>query len=179
MVGAFIAAGSNIEPAKNIKKAVQMLSQHVLITGISTVYQTEPIGRPEQQSYYNCVLKVETDIQPKKLKYEILGAIETVLGRVRTADKFLPRTIDLDLIIYDNLAGEIDGVVLPDSQITERPFLAFCLYELEPKLVLPGINLAIADVCSKMSKENMKPLKSYTTQLQKKYISKSYFQPAV
>ena len=179
MVRAFIAAGSNIEPAKNIKKAVQLLSQKVKITGISTVYQTQPIDRPEQQSYYNCVLKVETDIQPKKLKYEILGAIETELGRVRTADKYAPRTIDLDLNIYDNLTGEIDGIVLPDSQITERPFMAFCLYELEPKLVLPGTNLAIADVCSKMTKENMKPLESYTTQLQKKYVLKSHHQPAV
>lgn len=166
MVRAFIAVGSNIEPAENIKKAVNLLSQQVQITGLSTVYKTIAIGRPEQPSYYNCVLKVVTQIPPKKLKFQVLRKIEAALGRRRSSDKFAPRTIDLDLIVYDNIVAKIGGMVLPDSQITERPFLAFCLYELEPTLVLPGINLSIADVCSKMSAKNMKPLKSYTEKLQ-------------
>ncbi len=179
MVQAFIAAGSNIEPAKNIEKAIQMLSKQVRIKGISTVYQTEPIGRPEQQNYYNCVLKTETQLRPKILKNDVLGAIENALGRKRTEDKFASRTIDLDLIIYDKLAGEIDGIIFPDPEITERPFLAFGLCELEPKLILPGTNKAIADICSIMTKENMKPLDNLTKQLRKKYISKNNYQPAV
>ncbi len=179
MVQAFISAGSNIEPAKNIEEAIELLSKQVRIKGISTVYQTEPIDRPEQQSYYNCVLRIETGLEPKQLKNEVLKLIENALGRVRTKDKFAPRTIDLDLIIYDKLAGEINGIIFPDPEITERPFLTYGLCELEPKLVLPGTNKAIADICSKMTKENMKPLKSFTEQLQKKYITKSNYHPAM
>ena len=176
MAQAFIAAGSNIEPEKNIKKAAQLLSQQVRITGISTVYRTLPVGRPQQPSYYNCVFKVETEIPPGNLKYKVLRAIEFTLGRRRTPDKYAPRTIDLDLIIYNGLAEKVGRSVLSDPQITSRPFLAFPLLELEPKLVLPGTNVAIADICSSMSKENIRPLEGYTKQLWSKFLSKGNHQ---
>ena len=65
------------------------------------VYRTEPLGRPEQPRYYNCVVEIETGIARVELKQTLLRPIEDALGRTHTADKFASRTIDLDLIVYD------------------------------------------------------------------------------
>lgn len=168
MENAFIAIGSNINPSDNIEKALRLLSQHVTFKAISTVYKTPPLDRPEQPPYYNCVVKIETVLTPENLRNDVLHEIEDSLGRKRGSDKYASRTIDLDLIIYDDMAIKTDDIILPDPQINERPFFAFPLYELEPGLILSGANLPIADITSKMSAQNMEPLKDYTKQLKQR-----------
>ncbi len=162
--------GSNIEPAENVKKALRLLASQVRIREISNVYSTEAEGRPEQPSYYNCMVMIETDIPPKELKRTVLREIEEELGRRRTEDKNAPRTIDLDLILYGDLIKKSDDLVLPDPQIASRPFLAIPLFELKPDLILPGINLLIKDVAARLKGEKMKPLKSYTQLLKKEIL---------
>ena len=170
MVRAFIGLGSNIEPAENVQKALRLLASQVRIMEISNVYSTEAEGRPDQPSYYNCVVEIETDIPPEELKQTMLRKIELDLGRKRTEDKFAPRTIDLDLIIYGDLVQNTGGLILPDPQITTRPFLAIPLFELEPNLILSGINLAIKDVAARLKGEKMKLLKDYTQLLKKEIL---------
>ena len=60
MEKAFVSVGSNIDPAGNVRKGIMLLARRMHVTGLSTVYMTPPIGRPEQGSYYNCVVKIET-----------------------------------------------------------------------------------------------------------------------
>lgn len=168
---AFISAGSNIDPGENLLKAILLLARKVDIKAISTVYQTKALGRPEQQDYYNCVLKVETNLPPRELKYGVLRMVEEALGRVRTPDKFAPRTVDLDLIVYDDLAIETNDIILPDPQITQRPFLANSLLELAPELTLPGTGQKIKDVAAKFNGEIMVPLKEYTELLRREVFN--------
>ena len=138
MARAFVSVGSNIDPADNVKKAVRLLGAQTRILATSTVYLTEPLGRSGQPPYYNCVLEIETGTPPLDLKLTVLRRIEDSLGRLRGSDKFAPRTIDLDLILYDDItiAGEV--LTIPDPDILQRSFLAIALYELAPDLVLPG-----------------------------------------
>jgi 2-amino-4-hydroxy-6-hydroxymethyldihydropteridine diphosphokinase len=163
----FVSVGSNIDPENNVIKAVRLLGERTHIRAVSTVYLTEPIGRAGQLPFYNCVLEIETGTPPLDLKRTVLRHIEDSLGRARNEDKFAPRTIDLDLILYDDIMMAADELALPDPDILQRPFLALSLYELAPDLVLPGWNERIADVAAGMQRKMMTPLESYTNILRK------------
>ncbi len=165
MVRAFVAIGSNIEPEENIKKAIHLLTLETQVVGISTVYLTEPEGRPEQRPFYNLVIEVDTETPPREFKYRILRTIENNLGRIRTGDKYAPRTIDLDLILYDDLALQTTDLALPDPEILSRPFLALPLGELSPDLVLPGTDLTIKQIIRGLSQSRMKPMDNFTQTL--------------
>ena len=77
-----------------------MLKTHVTITAISNFYKTSPVGGRNQPDFINGVVKIQTDRSPRQLKFDILRKIEEKLGRVRSEDKYAPRTIDLDMILY-------------------------------------------------------------------------------
>ncbi len=167
MPKAFLGLGSNIDPDINMRKALELLGSHAEITGISTVYLTPAEERPEQPSYYNCVVEVETDMPPVEFRLSVLKKIENALGRKRTEDKFASRTIDLDLILYNDMVVADEDLTLPDPQILRRAFVAIPLNELSPALRLPGSGLYVADIAASMSGSGMKPLKDYTDNLRK------------
>lgn len=167
MAKAFLSVGSNIDPAANVRRALELLSSHAYITGISTVYLTPAEDRAEQPSYYNCVIEVETKMPPVEFKYSILRAIEKALGRERTEDKFAARPIDLDLILYDDMVMEDEALTLPDPQILLRAFIAVPLHEVSPGLRLPGSGVSIAEIAASLSDRGMEPLKQYTENLRK------------
>jgi 2-amino-4-hydroxy-6-hydroxymethyldihydropteridine diphosphokinase len=162
---AFIGMGSNIDPERNMREALRLLASAVRVLDLSTVHQTEPIGRPEQPPFYNCVAAVETQLSPQELKQTVLRAIEHRLGRVRSGDKYAARTIDLDLLLYGELVLREAGLELPDPDILVRPFLACGLHELAPGLVLPGSSLPISEVAGRLKDPAMKPLETYTALL--------------
>lgn len=168
MARAFIGIGSNIEPAKNVIVAIRNLAQQTRVTGISTVYCTDPLDRPDQPQYFNCVVEIETEAPPAQVKHGLLRPIENKLGRERSDDKYAPRTIDLDLILYGDLAIDEEDIKLPDPDILKRPFLAIPLFELAPDLVLAGYNLRIDEIAARFQQEGMRPLKDYTRLLRRK-----------
>ncbi len=170
MARAFVSVGSNIDPERNVRSALRLLGEQVAIRAVSTVYLTEPIGPAGQPPYYNCVADVETALAPLDLKQIVLRGIETAQGRDRTGDKYAPRTIDLDLILYDEVVMATDELVLPDPDILQRPFLAIALRELAPGLVLPGSGKAISDAAPPLPHEMMKPLESYTELIRKEIL---------
>jgi len=167
MAKAFLSVGSNIDPAENVRKALELLGSRADITGVSTVYLTPAEDRPEQPSYYNCVIEVETEMPPVEFKLSVLRAIEKTLGRERTGDKFAARPIDLDLILYNDMVMENETVTLPDPQILRKAFIAIPLHELSPGLRLPGSGVSIAEIAASLSDRGMKPLKQYTENLRK------------
>lgn len=167
MARIFIAFGSNIEPERNIRRALQLLKRALRLQQISTVYRTPPLLHPEQPPFYNGVLQAETDLPPAELKHAVLQPIEAELGRRRSEDKFAPRTIDLDLLLYNNLVSTAEDLLLPDPEITRRPFLALPLAELAPALLLPGTQQPIAAVAADFAHHAMEPLVEFTTALRK------------
>ncbi len=167
MARAFVAVGSNINAPANVRAALRALAERVTVSRISTVYQTEPEGRPEQPLFYNCVIEIETEIPPLELKSRVLRPIEEALGRQRTSDKYAPRTIDLDLIIYDDLVLKSSDLVLPDPEISSRFFLAVPLSELAPSLTLPGTTLRVSRAAAAFARNKAQPLKPYTALLRR------------
>lgn len=161
MPHAFIGIGSNIEPAENVRKAVKLLSCKTHILAISTIYQTASLRNPDQPLFYNGVVEIETELPPEEFKNSVLHEIENRLGRVRTSDKYAPRTIDLDILIYNQLTDYID------PEIFERPFLAIPIFELAPSFVIPESEIKISDVAASMAGLEMKPLPEFTRQIRR------------
>jgi len=104
---------------------------------LSRIYETEPVGPGDQRPYLNAVARLRTSLSPRAL-LECLLAIEHGEGRERGALRNLPRTLDLDLLLYG--ACEIDEpeLVVPHPRMTQRPFVLEPLCDLAPELVVPG-----------------------------------------
>lgn len=133
---AYVAVGSNIQPEANIPAALDKLRRAARVTASSTFYRTAALDRPGDPDFLNGVWQIETDLSPHALKFDVLRRIEEELGRKRSADKYAPRTIDLDLIVYDNAAIAEPDLRVPDPDIRTRPFIALPLLELSPEVVL-------------------------------------------
>lgn len=165
MKRAFIGIGSNIDPAKNVSAALRALAAEVRVIKISTIYQTAPEHGLDQPSFYNGVALIETDLPPETLKFQVLRKIEASLGRKRTADKNAVRTIDLDLLIYDDLILKTPGLEIPDPGISCRAVLTIPLNDIAPHLVLPGMTKSVSVMAHTMPRTAMNALHSYTAQL--------------
>ena len=126
---AFIAVGSNVAPRENVLAALSVLRQRVAVRGSSTFYQTQPVGGRDQPAFINGVWRIASALRPAQIRDDVLAPIEDRLGRVRTTDKYADRTIDLDLVLYDDFAIDEEGLVLPHPDIC-RPFVAGPIIEL-------------------------------------------------
>jgi 2-amino-4-hydroxy-6-hydroxymethyldihydropteridine diphosphokinase len=101
----------------------------------SSLYDTEPAGEADQPNFLNAVCQIETALTPRQLLWNLL-LIEKRLGRVRT-QKWGPRTIDLDLLLYGNLVIEEPDLRVPHPELARRSFVLVPLVELDPMLVHP------------------------------------------
>lgn len=162
-VRAFISVGSNIDPARNIVRALKLLARRVDVCGISTFHRTEPIGPAGQPPFVNGVCCIRTDMPPGALKYEVLRAVEVATGRLRTADPYAPRPIDLDLVLY--------GETIVDESELSRPFVLAGLAELEPNLRLPGESELVSCTHPSPEQAGMTPMPELTRELIESVIS--------
>jgi 2-amino-4-hydroxy-6-hydroxymethyldihydropteridine diphosphokinase len=168
MVRVFIGAGSNIDPEKNVIEAIKLLRVKTRVVAISTVYRTKPVtptGSPDGPDYYNCVVEIDTDLNPDELRCSILKKIEHDLGRERKPDKYAPRTIDLDILIYDDLVVRGGDQRIPDPDIMTMPFLSIPIAELAPDLIMPDSGIGIAEVAKEHLINDMVALGEYTERI--------------
>lgn len=122
----YIGLGSNISPEANIPKALELLSKEVSLEAISSVWESPPAGG-QGPNFLNAVARVRTSLTPDELRDNVLRAIETHLGRVRTEDPNAPRTIDLDILIYNQ--------VILDPTIWTETYQSVPLSEIYPDLI--------------------------------------------
>ena len=122
-----IGLGSNIDPEANLEQAVLELKSRFKVSKRSKWTRTKPIGIQDQPDFYNGALLIETELEQQSLKKE-LKRIEDILGRDRTLPKFGPRTIDLDILIWNKK--------VVDEDYYERDFLRKGVEEIIPDLEL-------------------------------------------
>lgn len=136
---AYVVFGSNINPERNLPRALALLAERTQVTATSGVYRTRPVGRQDVPPFLNAAVALRTRLSPAELKYGLLRPIESALGRVRTADRNAPRTIDLDLVLYgDRVIQEpAAGLLLPDPEIENRAHVLLPLVELAPGMRHP------------------------------------------
>jgi 2-amino-4-hydroxy-6-hydroxymethyldihydropteridine diphosphokinase len=175
-----LGVGSNLSPEENVPAALELLSWEMDITGISTFYQTPPLGNPSAPPFINGVLEVHTTLSEEGL-LELLARVEGLLGRVREADKYAPRTMDLDLLVYFP-AVELEGSVSqpgtsapqplshPHPDVFSRPWVAVPLFELDPRLLLPPDNRPIREVSKQFLDPGGEGLYDLTDDLKERFL---------
>ncbi|EHN15162.1 2-amino-4-hydroxy-6-hydroxymethyldihydropteridine diphosphokinase [Clostridium sporogenes] len=140
---AYIAFGSNIGDKKDyIKKALEKIEERGMkIIKVSPVYETEPYGVLDQDSFLNGVVKIETDLTSEDL-IEVLLDIEKQLDRVRER-RWGPRTIDLDIIFYDNLIINKNNLIIPHKDMENREFVLKPLCDIDENFIHPVLKKSV------------------------------------
>lgn len=137
---AYIGIGSNLDdPVTQVRWALQSL--HVLpasrCVAQSPLYRTVPVGGPpDQPDYINAAAALDTTLPPDELLM-ILQELEAARGRVRSL-RWGPRTLDLDLLLYDRITRADPRLTLPHPRLHERAFVLYPLYDIAPRLDIPG-----------------------------------------
>jgi len=133
----YLGLGSNLGDRKhNLAQALELLSKHVVIELISSVYETEPAGYREQPLFLNAVCRISTGLNPEKL-LRLAKKIEAKLGRTPGFPN-APRPIDIDILFYDNQVLNDKELTIPHPRLAERAFVLVPMAEIAPDLVHPG-----------------------------------------
>ena len=146
----YIGIGGNMgDKEKNVVMALELISKshHTMITKKSKLYETKPVGYLKQEDFLNCAIEVKTLLTPLELVRFMLS-IEKELKRERVI-RWGPRTVDLDVLLYDNIISSIDEIILPHPRMQERMFVLEPLCDIAPYAIHPILNKTI----SQMKKE--------------------------
>jgi 2-amino-4-hydroxy-6-hydroxymethyldihydropteridine diphosphokinase len=136
--------GSNIEPEINLRRAIRELTENCTINQSSPVYETQSEGSIGP-NYLNAVVILQTPLQPNDFKFNILRKIEARLGRIRNADKNAPRTIDLDILVFDNQ--------VIDPNIWSRVYIAKPLSDIRPALRQSESSCTLLEIANELSQK--------------------------
>ncbi|ENJ9655544.1 2-amino-4-hydroxy-6-hydroxymethyldihydropteridine diphosphokinase [Clostridium botulinum] len=140
---AYVAFGSNIGEKENyIKRALEKIEEReIKIIKVSPIYETEPYGVLDQDSFLNGVVKIETNLTTEDLIGELLN-IEKQLDRVRER-RWGPRTIDLDIIFYDDLIINEKDLVIPHKDMENREFVLKPLCDIDENFIHPVLKKSV------------------------------------
>ena len=180
--------GSNIDPRDSMLRAIEMLTvaDRVLLTGISTIYRTPALPHPNPSNlaahqsdpdFLNGVLEIRTEMARSELE-ELLGQIEDALGRIRTEDRYAPRTMDLDVLLHlpegghpSSLEPEGFSGGTPHPDVLTRAWVALPLFELAPDLTLPPESTPLAEIAASFDGPGGLPETGFTTELRTRFLS--------
>lgn len=139
MIRAYIAIGSNLgDPVAQANSAITALKQmpDIEVVAVSSLYSSTPMGPQNQPDYINAVVAIDTSLSPLNL-LDKTQAIELEHGRVRKNERWGPRTLDLDILLYGDLVHHCKRLTVPHYGMKVREFVLYPLAEITPDLILP------------------------------------------
>jgi 2-amino-4-hydroxy-6-hydroxymethyldihydropteridine diphosphokinase len=150
----YIGIGSNIgEKALQCEKAVTeilKIDRHRLLAK-SSLYRTNPIGYTDQDWFVNSVIKIETDLSPSDL-HQALKSIESQLGRKET-HRWGPRTIDLDILFFDETEIKTEALQIPHPRLHDRQFVLIPLAEIDRNLIHPALKKSVTELLEDLKED--------------------------
>jgi len=135
---AYIGLGSNIEnPQQQLQTALSNIHHHpqICVQQCAHLYSSTPMGPQDQPDYVNSVCKVTTSLSPIAL-LDVLQNIEQIHGRERNGEKWGPRTLDLDILLFNNVSMKNERLTLPHYGMSEREFVLVPLFEISPDMIM-------------------------------------------
>lgn len=132
----YVSVGSNIRRRTSIRGGLKSLKKRFAEIQLSSVYETEAVGF-DGDAFYNLVLSFETTLSPQVVN-RYLKEIEAIHGREKGGKKFSPRTLDIDLLLYDDIMLDIPGLQIPRDEIFKYAFVLEPLAEMVPNAICPG-----------------------------------------
>lgn len=154
MTLAYIALGSNLaSPLEQVNAAVQALGEipQSRIVAVSSFYRTPPLGPQDQPDYLNAAVVLDTDLDAETL-LDNTQRIELQQGRVRKAERWGPRTLDLDLMLFGNEIINTERLTVPHYDMKNRGFMLWPLFEVAPDLTFPD-GIPLRDILDKLHAE--------------------------
>lgn len=158
MITAYIGLGANLDdPPGQIREAIEGLRKQpdIVVSAISDLYRSAPLGPPGQGDYCNAVIQVETRLSARQLLEHML-AIEKGMGRRRGGVRWGPRRIDLDLLLFGQLAIDEAGLRVPHAEMHRRNFVLIPLAEIAPQVEIPGYGSA-QSLAEHIGRQDLKP----------------------
>lgn len=155
----YLGLGANLNaPRKQIHAAVAALKalNDVEFVCVSHDYASKPMGPQDQPDYVNAVACVKTALKPEQL-LDLTQAIELEHGRVRKEERWGPRTLDIDILLFGNDVIDTPRLTVPHYGLTEREFVVYPLLEIAPTLVLPN-NQSLADITKTLPLNDLQQL---------------------
>lgn len=150
MAQVYVSIGSNIERERHVTAALDALADRFGALAISPVYESEAVGF-EGDHFLNLVVGFATGLPVGEL-VSVLREIENANGRVRTGQRFSGRTLDIDILTYDDCVGDIDGVSLPREEILHNAFVLLPLADIAPQQRHPQAGLCYAELWRQYSR---------------------------
>jgi len=148
---ALIGIGSNIGlAAENCEKAIALIKKSISVTAQSSLYESEPVGKADQDWFVNAAIEVQTTLIPEEL-LQLLLDIEQQLGRTRK-EKWGPRIIDLDILDYEGLIMDSKVLILPHPEMTQRRFVLEPLSEIAGETIHPLEKKMISELLKELPK---------------------------
>lgn len=154
----YLGIGGNIGDTKtSIKDTIELLkeNENINVTKESSLYETEPVGYTDQDWFLNVVVEIETSLKPLEL-LRYCQYIENELKRERII-RWGPRTIDVDILLYEDYLSDSEVLTLPHPRMTKRAFAMVPLYEINKDLIINGQK--IKDIVENLKGEEIKKLK--------------------
>ncbi len=147
---AYISAGSNLgDRAANLAFALKSLGKGGLVSKVSSCFETEPVGFPDQPWFINIAIELSTPLLPLDL-LDLCINIEASCGRVRTFPN-APRTLDLDILLYGDVILNEENLTIPHPRLQDRKFVLKPLAQIAPELMHPVLKKsirALLEACS-------------------------------
>jgi len=150
MARIYISIGSNIEAERHLRLAIAELRKHYGDLQLSSVYESEAVGF-DGDNFLNMVVGLDTDEEVHSV-VQNLRQTEDRHGRIRSGPRFSARTLDLDLLLYDDLVVKEDALDLPRGEITQNAFVLWPLAEIAPETLHPVEKMSIADLWDKFDR---------------------------
>lgn len=149
---AYLALGSNIDPKQNLPAAVRALERYGRIAAVSRVWESAPVGFRAQPNFLNAAVLLETALSARDLCEGAVPSVERMLNRVRDpGNKNAPRTIDIDLVLFDREVFAVGSRKVPDPDLLTRAFVAVPVAEVDPQYVHPEVGRTLEDVAGSFS----------------------------
>ncbi len=145
MNDAFILLGTNVDREKNLRRAMQLLREYCDVRSVSSVYETIAVGPSPQPDFLNAIVHIRTPLAADTLKARILRQIESALRRVRVADRNAPRTIDADIILFNDDVIDANSCRIPDPDLLRYPHIAVPMSDIAPHRLHPENHRSMAE----------------------------------